>query len=277
MKVWIDGALVPAHEALVPVSNHGLTVGDGMFETMTVVGGTAFAMTRHLARLHRTADGLGLVVPYDDPTLRDAIDATIVANEPGASWVRLTVTGGSSVSGSARGDEAATVVVQCGPATEWSRAADVVTVPWPRNERGALAGLKTTSYAENVVARERARAEGAEEAIFGNTVGNLCEGTGSNVFVGVDGRLLTPPLASGCLAGITRELLLELDVDLPIVEADIVMNAFPDVDEALLTSSTRDVQPIGTIDGRSVPACPGPLTVAARDAFLALQLRTVDP
>jgi branched-chain amino acid aminotransferase len=275
MKVWIDGALVPAHEALVPVSNHGLTVGDGMFETMKVVADTAFAVTRHLARLHRTAAGLGLVVPYDDTTLRDAIDMTIVANQPGAGWVRLTVSGGPSVSGSARGDEPATVVIQCGPATEWSAAAEVVTVPWPRNERGALAGLKTTSYAENVVARERARAEGAEEAIFANTMGNLCEGTGSNVFVGVDGHLLTPPLASGCLAGVTRELLLELD--LPIVEADVARAALAEVEEAFLTSSTRDVQPIGTIDGRSLPACPGPLTVAARDAFFALQSRTVDP
>jgi branched-chain amino acid aminotransferase len=275
MKVWIDGALVPAHEALVPVSNHGLTVGDGMFESMKVVADSAFAMTRHLARLHRSAGGLGLVVPYDDTTLRDAIDTTIVANQPGAGWVRVTVTGGPSLSGSARGDEPATVVIQCGPATEWSAAADVVTVPWPRNERGALAGVKTTSYAENVVAREHARATGAEEALFGNTVGNLCEGTGSNVFVGVAGQLLTPPLDSGCLAGVTRELLLELD--LPIVEADVDMTALADVDEAFLTSSTRDVQPMGTIDGSPLAACPGPLTVAAREAFLALQARTVDP
>jgi branched-chain amino acid aminotransferase len=275
MKVWIDGALVPAHEALVPVSNHGLTVGDGMFETMKVVGDAAFAITRHLARLHRTADGLGLVVPYDDAALRDAIENTIVANQPGAGWVRVTVTGGPSLSGSSRGEEPATVVIQCGPATVWSPAADVVTVPWPRNERGALAGLKTTSYAENVVAREHARAAGAEEALFGNTVGNVCEGTGSNIFLGVNGELLTPPLASGCLAGVTRELLLELDQS--ILETDIEMTALPNVDEAFLTSSTRDVQPIATIDGRSLPASPGPLTIAARDAFFALQSDSVDP
>jgi len=275
MKVWIDGALVPAHEALVPVSNHGLTTGDGMFETMKIVGDTAFAVRRHLARLQRTAKGLGLAVPYDDDVLRNAIDTTVVANQPGAGWVRVTVTGGPSVTGSARGEAPATVVVQCGAATVWSDAADVITVPWPRNERGALAGLKTTSYAENVVARERARAEGAEEALFGNTVGDLCEGTGSNVFVGVDSRLLTPPLASGCLAGITRELLLELDV--PVVEADVSMSALADADEAFLTSSTRDVQPIATIDGVRLTSCPGPLTTAARDAFAALQQRTLDP
>jgi branched-chain amino acid aminotransferase len=275
MKVWIDGALVPAHEAVVPVSNHGLTVGDGMFETMKVVGDTAFAVRRHLARLHRTADGLGLVVPYDEATLRDAIDTTIAANQPEAGFARLTVAGGPAPSGSVRGADRATVIIQCGTATAWSAAADVITVPWPRNERGALAGLKTTSYAENVIARERARAADAEEALFANTIGNLCEGTGSNVFVGVDGRLVTPPLTSGCLAGVTRELLLELD--LPIVEEDVPMAALGLVDEAFLTSSTRDVQPIGTIDGVGVGSCPGPLTVAARDALTVLQSRTLDP
>jgi branched-chain amino acid aminotransferase len=259
----------------VPVSNHGLTVGDGMFETMKVVDHTAFAIRRHLARLHRTAKGLGLVVPFADEVLRDAIDKTIVANQPGAGWVRVTVTGGAAPIGSARSDAPATVVIQCGPATPWAAAADVVTAPWPRNERGALAGLKTTSYAENVVAREHARALDAEEALFANTIGNLCEGTGSNVFVGSGGRLLTPPLASGCLGGVTRELLLELE--LPIHEEDVPMTALRELDEAFLTSSTRDVQPIGTIDGRSLPACPGPLTMAARDAFVALQARTLDP
>jgi branched-chain amino acid aminotransferase len=275
MKVWMDGSLVPHEEAVVPITNHGLTVGDGMFETLKVVDNTAFAIRRHLARLQRSATGLGLVVPFDDATLRDAIDATVAANQPGMGWVRVTVTGGASSGGSTRGDARATVVIQCGPATEWSDAADVITAPWPRNERGALAGLKTTSYAENVVAHERARAVGAEEAIFGNTVGNLCEGTGSNVFVGVDGRLLTPPLSSGCLGGVTRELLLELD--LPIEEADLPMQSLFDAGEAFLTSSTRDVQPIRSVDGRSFPRCPGPLTVAAREAFKSLQARTLDP
>ena len=86
-------------------------------------------------------------------------------------------------------------------------------MPWVRNERSATAGLKTTSYAENVVALDRAHAEGGSEALFANTRGELCEGTGSNVVVVVDDELVTPPLSSGCLAGITRELLLEWAAD----------------------------------------------------------------
>ena len=79
-----------------------------------------------------------------------------------------------------------------------------------RNERSAVAGAKTTSYAENVVALAHAKAQGAGEAIFANTVGALCEGTGTNVFLGRDGRLFSPALATGCLAGVTRELVCEL-------------------------------------------------------------------
>ena len=91
----------------------------------------------------------------------------------------------------------------------WPAVTEVVVVPWPRNEHGALVGLKTVSYGENVVALAFAADRGAGEALFGNLAGNLCEGTGTNVFVGLAGRLVTPPLSSGCLPGVTRDLLLE--------------------------------------------------------------------
>jgi branched-chain amino acid aminotransferase len=156
----------------------------------------------------------------------------------------------------------------------WPAVTDVVVVPWPRNEHGALVGLKTVSYGENVVALAFAADRGAGEALFGNLAGNLCEGTGTNVFVGIDGRLLTPPLSSGCLPGVTRDLLLEL-VD--VAEEDVPLDALPGVDEAFLTSSTREVQPIAAIDNRLLPAAPGPLTKAAAAAFGDLVASNLDP
>ena len=123
-------------------------------------------------------------------------------------------------------------------------------MPWPRNERGALAGLKTTSYAENVIALARAAEHGATEAIFPNTAGNLCEGTGTNVFYVVDGELRTPTLDAGCLAGVTRALILEWfggrEVDEPV---EVLERA----SEIFLASTTRDVQGVHTCDGRSYP------------------------
>lgn len=274
MKVFVNGALVPEDEAVLPVSDHGITVGDGLFETMKVVDGVAFALRRHLARLHRTAVGLGLSTPGESE-LRAAIESTVAANGPEVGRVRITLTGGAGPAGTSRGDGPVTVLVQCGPRTEWPASAAVVTVRWPRNERGVLAGLKTTSYADNVIAYRYAHERGGDEALFSNTRDNLCEGTGTNVFVVVDGRVVTPPLSAGCLAGVTRELLLELDLN--IDERDVPMTALADVEEAFLTSSTRDVQAIASIDGRSLASCGGALTGAAIDAFAALQQRTLDP
>ena len=271
-EVWLDGELVPAAEAGISVLDHGLTVGDGVFETLKVVRGAPFAARRHLARLRRSAAGLGLEVPYADDELREAM-AAVIAAVTDAGRVRITLTGGTAPLGSGRGDAVPTTVVAAGPLEPWPTAAAVVTVPWPRNERSAVAGVKTTSYAENVVALAYAHERGAGEAIFGNTVGNLCEGTGSNVFVVLDGRLQTPPLTSGCLAGVTRELVLEL---LDVVEDDLPLVALADASEVFLTSSTRDVQPVGLVDGRPLDA-PGPVTREAMAAFGGLVAHTLDP
>ena len=122
----------------------------------------------------------------------------------------MTYTDGSAPLGSGRNaDEPPTLVVVAAPMVPYPETTSAVTVPWPRNERGALAGLKTTSYAENVVALHHAKGRGATEAVFANLAGHVCEGTGSNVFYVVDGELRTPTLASGCLSGVTRALLLE--------------------------------------------------------------------
>ena len=121
----------------------------------------------------------------------------------------MTVTGGPGSLGSDRSGAPPTVIVVGALLPDWPPTTDVVVVPWPRNERGALSGLKTVSYGENVVALAHARDRGAGEALFPNLAGNLCEGTGSNIFVAVGGRLVTPPLGAGCLAGVTRALVIE--------------------------------------------------------------------
>jgi branched-chain amino acid aminotransferase len=153
---------------------------------------------------------------------------------------------------------------------------DVVTVPWPRNERGALAGLKTTSYAENVKALAEAHKKGASEAIFANTTGALCEGSGTNIFLVVNGQLITPPLSAGCLAGITRALIIERS-GLDIQQRDVPIDALRHAEEAFITSAIRDVQAIGAVDGQPLSAAPGPLTQKAASAYAALQASDPDP
>jgi branched-chain amino acid aminotransferase len=154
----------------------------------------------------------------------------------------------------------------------------VVTVPWVRNERAATAGLKTTSYADNVIALAAAKEHGAVEAIFANTRGELCEATGSNVFVVVDGVVRTPPLSSGCPAGLTRELVLEwcAHEGLAVVEEAMPLDVLQRADEVFLTSSIKDVFPVSAVDGRPLPA-PGPVTGRVADVWARHADKGMDP
>ncbi|KEF22102.1 class IV aminotransferase [Streptomyces rimosus] len=273
MKIWLDGELRDADGARVSVFGHGLTVGDGVFETLRTVDGRAFALTRHLDRLASSARGLGLPAP-DLDEVRRACAAVLDANPLPLGRLRITYTGGLSPLGSDRGEAGPTLVVALGESPRRPDTTAVVTVPWTRNERGALAGLKSTSYGENVVALARARAAGASEALFGNTVGQLCEGTGSNVFVALDGVLHTPPLSSGCLAGITRALTVEWT---GAKETDLPLDVLEYADEVFLTSTLRDVQAVTRVDGRQLGDAPGPLTAEAMRLFAERAAADFDP
>jgi branched-chain amino acid aminotransferase len=263
MKIWVNGGLRTAESARVSVLDHGLTVGDGIFETVKAVQGRPFALTRHLHRLSRSARGLGLPEP-DLDAVRRACTAVLDANPMELGRLRITYTGGLSPLGSDRGDAVPTLVVAVGRTERRPDTTAAITVPWTRNERGVLTGLKTTSYAENVVALARAHERGASEALFGNTVGQLCEGTGSNVFVVLDGELHTPPVESGCLAGITRALAAEWA---GARETELPLEILGHADEIFLTSTLRDVQAVHRLDDRELPGTPGPVTSKVMRVF----------
>jgi branched-chain amino acid aminotransferase len=263
VKLWLDGGLRDIESARVSVLDHGLTVGDGIFETVKAVDGRPFALTRHLHRLARSAHGLGLPEP-DLDEVRRACAAVLDANPMPLGRLRITYTGGLSPLGSDRGEHGPTLVVALGETSRRADSTAVITVPWTRNERGALTGLKTTSYAENVVALARAREQGATEALFANTVGQLCEGTGSNVFVVLDGEIHTPPVASGCLAGITRALTVDWT---GAKETELPLDVLERAEEIFLTSTLRDVQAVHRVDARELPGAPGPVTAKAMRVF----------
>jgi branched-chain amino acid aminotransferase len=279
MQVYLNGRLDDVTRLGVSPLDHGLLVGDGVFETLRVYGGVPFAWRRHDERLRRSAAGLGLTVPPGEE-LRAAAEAVIEANGLTEARLRITVTGGPAPLGSERGDAAPTVVVAASPLGPPPPPAAVVTVPWSRNEGGATAGLKTISYAENVRALAWAQARGAQEAIFANTRGDLCEATGSNVFVVHADALRTPPASSGCLEGVTRALLLELAGRLGLaVDADtpLPLDALARADEAFLSSSTREVQAVALVDGTPLPRAPGPVTERLAGAFAELVRADPDP
>ncbi|QPP09812.1 aminodeoxychorismate lyase [Streptomyces bathyalis] len=273
MRIWLDGGLRDVDDAHVSVLDHGLTVGDGVFETVKTTDGTPFALTRHIERLGRSARGMGLPEP-DPDEVRRACAAVTQAEVVPLGRLRITYTGGPSPLGSDRGDVRPTLVVVLSESHRRPDSTAVITVPWTRNERGALTGLKTTSYGENVLALARAHRQGAGEALFANTQGRLCEGTGTNVFVVLDGELHTPPLESGCLAGITRALVAEWS---GARETDLPLDALERAEEVFLTSSLRDVQAVNRVDGRELPGAPGPVTREAMKLFAERSAADIDP
>ena len=247
LRIWLDGRLYDdPHQATIAGTDHGLVVGDGVFETLKVTERGAFAVRRHLNRLSRSAAALHLPAP-DHGQIREAIETVLDGRDFPRGKLRITYTGGRGPLGSEAAYGPPTVIVALAPADAAAPLASIVTAPWTRNEHGALAGVKSISYAENVRALRYAAERQASEAIFLNTAGHVCEGTGSNIFLVFGDTIITPPLSSGPLAGITRELIMEWS---SVDERDLTLEEAKRADEVFVTSSMRDVQAVERWDDR---------------------------
>ena len=277
MRAWLNGQLLDSPEQqAISVLDHGMIVGDGVFETIKIERSEPFALTRHLDRLVRSATGLGIGKP-DVEAIREGIAATMEGQDLPFGRIRITVTSGSGPLGSPRGSNGLTSVVIAEPSDQPPNVSAIATVPWARNEKGALTGLKTTSYAENALMVEYGLARGASEAVMPNTAGLLCEGTGSNIMYVVGEQLITPTLDSGCLAGVTRALVLEWCAgELDVVERDDSIDVLQRADEVILVGTTRDVQAISRVDDRELPVT-GPITTKAQEIWARESAKTSDP
>lgn len=282
--LWAGGRLRDPREPVVTGVDAGFATGLGVFETLAVVDRRAFALTRHLDRLAGSLRALDLPA-VDAAVVRDAVEQVLAAAGPGTGRLRITVGAGDAAPGPdgrpAHGGP--TLVVTAGPAPVRGPA-HVVRSPWVRNERSPLAGHKSTSYAADVLALAAATRAGGNEALLANTVGALCEGTGSNVFVEVGGELLTPALSSGCLPGVTRALVLawSAQAGLPVREATAGELPWSVVGQVLrgraglaLTGSLRGVVGVAAVEG--VATRVHPLTTEVARVFRARAAADPDP
>lgn len=276
--VWLNGELVPASAATVSVYDRGFTSGDGVFETLKVVRGEPFALSRHLRRLAESAHIIGFTPPTEGE-LRAAVAQTVEANLARLGQLgrlRITLTAGRPAGAGSvpsRSDSDLTLVLTADPQAPHPPELNIVSVPWPHNERGPLVGAKTTSYADNLAVLEQVRQKGADEALISDTQGRICEATTANVLLGIDGALVTPSLKTGCLGGVTRSLLLEWGI---ASERDVLIADLGTATEMLLSSSTRNLIPVARCDAH-IYAAPGPLGAAAIEEFTRRAAEQIDP
>lgn len=274
LRIWMDGTVyTDPEQARVAVTDHGLVVGDGVFEALKVSAEGVLSTRRHLDRMTRSARALGIPDP-DHGVVREAIDAVLANRTWADGKIRITYTGGRGPLGSYAAFGPTTLVVYADSRELSGASTTIVTAPWTRNEHGALAGVKSTSYGENVRAMAYALEQGRSESILLNTAGNVCEGTGSNIFCVFGDEIVTPPLSSGPLAGITRELLLEW---CDITEHDLTLDEAKSADEVFLTSSLRDVQAVLRWDDTTWDFDPaGPKTAEVAAVFARRSVESDD-
>ncbi|HEX5620610.1 MAG TPA: aminotransferase class IV [Solirubrobacteraceae bacterium] len=246
MLASVDGAIGPAEQAVIPVTDEGLTRGDGAFEVIRLYGGRPFALEEHLVRLGNT--GAGLRLDYDDDAVRSEAAALLDAAGPVDALLRIVLT---------RGGRRIMTVEPLPVPPAVSRVATVTYSP-----TRVLDGLKTLSYAANMLAGRLARERGFDEALFVTPHGRVLEGPTWSLFWVAGGRLLTPPLEDRILASITRAFVLE---ECEAEERPCTLDDIAGAEEAFIASTVRVVMPIAAVDEITLPAAPGPVTLDARE------------
>jgi branched-chain amino acid aminotransferase len=280
MKVWIDGAIVPASEAKVPVLDHGLLYGDGVFEGIRAYGRAVFRLDDHLARLATSAKAIGLRLPHPIEAIRGVVLDTLRALDRDDAYVRLVVTRGEG----ALGVDPTTcptarlfciaAEAQIYPPEKLASGLDLVTASVRRPALDAVdPRVKSLNYLNNALAKQEARQRGADEALILNAAGTVAEASVANVFALTGRTLATPPPTDGSLEGITRRSVLELA---PAHALATVVRSLSRVDllaadEVFLSGTGAGLVPVRSLDGQPIGAAePGPVFAKLRAAFLAL-------
>ncbi len=247
--------------------DRGAIHGLGLFETMLASDGVLHFADRHFARLRHGHEKLGW--PVEFPAFHEIVPELLAKNHlsTGRARIRLTVTAGSGPIHDLTPGDDRLVMMAAVPALIPPQSLSARLSPWPRNELSPLAGLKCASYAENLIALDQARRQGFDETIFLNTAGNLCEAATANLFLVIGGAILTPSLESGCLGGITREVIIELagETGIPCEVGPLTLEHLHAAEEVFLTSSTIGAVPLSRLGDRELPA--GPVARRLREAL----------
>lgn len=257
MHAVVNGTLLPASSATVPLLDEGTLQGIGLIETMAAFGGQIPLFERHLRRLTKSAERFAIPLPRKGPDLLDDIGRLLEADGLLDARIRLTLTRGNPTQ-----NLPATLAILATPLPTPPRSMTAMISPTMRlSPVSPLAGHKTLSYFAYRWAREEAQMAGFDEALLLDTHGYLAEGTISNLFLVSEGQVLTPSLKHGCLAGVARGLVLELLSDSNCQTASLRPETLASASEAFLTNAVMGVVPLVALDGRPIgDGLPGPVT-----------------
>ena len=250
----VDGALQPASTATIPITDEGLLRGDGAFEVIRVYAGVPFALEEHLERLARSAANLRLEL--SPPDVRADVEALLAEAGNIDAALRVLVTRSGRRIG----------IVEA--LKELPPTLALATIAYAPTR--VLDGVKSLSYAANMLTRRLAQEQGADDALLLTPHGRVLEGPTASFFAVLDGALVTPPLSDHVLDSITRRKVLAVS---DACEQVLGRDDLPRLEEAFLASTLREVHPVHSIDGAALPAAPGPRTIVVAEAVRALVAR----
>jgi len=277
MKIYLDGQFYDKENAKISVFDHGLLYGDGVFEGIRFYHGRVFRLTEHVERLYDSAKAICLTIPLEKAAMTEAVLETIRQNELKDGYVRLVVTRGCGDLGlnPALCPKATIFIIASKitlyPEEMYRNGLTVATCATRRIPHGALSPMvKSLNYLNNVLAKIEAQQSGAGEGLMLNEQGYVAECTGDNIFIVKKGAIYTPPISSGALAGITREVVFELaaEAGIAISEPEMTRYDIYTADECFLTGTAAEIIPAVKLDARAIgDGKPGPITARLIERF----------
>ena len=285
LMIYIGGKFYPKSEAKISVYDHGLLYGDGVFEGIRAYNGIVFKLKEHIDRLYKSAHPIFLKIPLTKEQLSEAVLETLRKNNLTNAYIRLVVTRGVGDLGlDPRKCPKPTIIIITEPLLQLHSAEKVengisTIITWVKRNPvdTATHEMKSLNYLNSILGKIEANNTGADEAICLNKTGYVCEGVGENIFIVRDGEIITPPVSSGALNGITRAVIIRLakKLGIEVIERNITPNELFTADEAFFTGTAAEVAPIREVNKRVIGAGkPGPVTKRIMQEF---EKATKDP
>jgi len=283
-QIWLNNRFVEAREAKMPVTDRGFQYGDGVFETMRAYAGVVFGLEAHTARLSRACRTLRIPLPYRRKRLAGIVRRALTVNGLASAYIRVAVTRGEGRFGIAHADRFRPNLVVTAkefegyPAWMHSRGITAFVATIRQNERSPLAGVKSLNFLHYIMARREAQDAGCDEAILLNTKDEVAEAATSNIFLVKRGRLITPALSCGILAGITRGRIIAIarKLGISVAERRVKPSELATADEIFLTNSLAEVLPVVRIGKRRIGrGTPGNLTKLLHISYQKLVIRSI--